>query len=114
MDRSLYSPTMIRLTVMYPASPGIGFDWDYYLTKHTPMARARLTGLGMTRLEVDRGLGSFPPGTPAPHHAIAYLYFPSVESCAKAMAASAAELIADMANYYRGQAVIQISEMLEA
>jgi hypothetical protein len=54
---------MIRLSVMYPTSSGSTFDWDYDLAPHLALARKLLSPFGLLRIEIDRGLGAFPPGT---------------------------------------------------
>jgi hypothetical protein len=57
---------MIRLSVMYPATPGSRFNWDYYLGPHLELSRKLLTPRGLVRTEIDRGIGGLPPGAPAP------------------------------------------------
>ena len=52
---------MVRLTVLYPAVPGSTFDWDYYLGQHLALARRLLGARDLVRIEVDRGIGAFPP-----------------------------------------------------
>lgn len=103
---------MVALTVMYPAAHGTTFDWNYYLAKHAELSRRLLTPLGLRRLEIARGAGGFPPGAPAPYHAIAHLYFDSAESLQSAMMSAAPELIADVPNYYNRESVVQISEIV--
>jgi hypothetical protein len=34
--------TMIKVSVMYPNTPGARFDHDYYRTKHMPLVLARV------------------------------------------------------------------------
>lgn len=33
---------MIRVTVLYPNTPGSSFNWAYYLNTHIPLALRRL------------------------------------------------------------------------
>ncbi len=101
---------MIRMSVLYPATAGSRFDWDYYLNTHMELTRRLLTPLGMVRAEVDRGIGGFPPGTPAPFHAIAYLMFPTLADLQAAMGSAGMEIMADVPNYTDTQVVAQISE----
>jgi len=70
---------MIRLSVMYPATPGSKFDWNYYLGKHLELSRRLLTPRGLMRTEIDRGIGSFPPGAPPPYHAVGHLFFRTMD-----------------------------------
>jgi hypothetical protein len=35
--------TMIKVSVMYPNTPGAWFDHDYYRTKHMPLVLARVS-----------------------------------------------------------------------
>jgi len=104
---------MIRLSVMYPASPGTTFDWDYYLTPHLALARKLLSPFGLLRIEIDRGLGGFPPGTPPPFHAVGHLFFSTVAELERAMAAAAPDLIADQGKYFSGESIVQINEVVE-
>ena len=103
---------MIRFSILYPATPGSRFDWEYYLGSHLVLADRLLTPLGMVRAEVDRGIGGFPPGAPAPYHAVAHLFFNTLAELQAALAATAPELIADVPNYTDVQSVVQISEMV--
>lgn len=103
---------MVRLSVMYPNGSGSSFDWDYYLGPHIELAKKLLLPRGMVRLEIDRGLGAFPPGAPAPYHAIGHLFFASVQDMESALAAAASELIADQRKYHSGESVVQICEVV--
>jgi uncharacterized protein (TIGR02118 family) len=104
---------MIRLSVMYPAPPGSRFDWDYYLGKHLELSRNLLNPRGLVRTEIDRGIGGLPPGTPPPYHAVGHLFFRTMAEMESALAATAAEFIADERNYTSIPSVVQISEVVE-
>ena len=102
---------MIRVTVLYPKASESKFDFDYYLNKHTPMVRERLTPLGMVRIEVDEGLAGFPPTQPATFHAIGYLIFENLEGLQNGMATHGAEIMGDIANYTNVQPIVQINRI---
>ena len=103
---------MVRLSVMYPATPGSTFDWKYYLGPHLVIARQLLGARGLIRIEVDRGIGAFPPGTPSHYHAIGHLYFTTMQELDTALAAAAPDLIADQRKYYSGEPLVQVSEVV--
>ena len=103
---------MVRFTVLYNITPTSTFDWAYYMEKHLPLAARLLSPLGLIRTEVDRGVGAFPPGSPSHYHAIAHLFFASMDELNAALGATAAELSADMAKYYNDTATFQISEVV--
>ena len=67
---------------------------------------------GLVRIEVDRGIGAFPPGTPSHHDAIGHLYFETMLQLDTALAATAPELVADQRKYYSGESVVQVSEVV--
>jgi uncharacterized protein (TIGR02118 family) len=104
---------MIRLSVLYPATPGSRFNWEYYLGPHLELSRRLLNPRGLVRTEIDRGIGSLPPGAPPPYHAIGHLFFRTMAEMESALAATAAEFIADEHNYTDGASVVQISEVVE-
>lgn len=104
---------MIRLSVMYPATPGSRFDWDYYLGPHLELAHRLLTPRGLVRTEIDRGLAGLPPGAPPPYHAIGHLFFRTREEMESALMATATDFIADERNYASAGSVVQISEVVE-
>ena len=104
---------MIRISVLYPATPGSEFDWDYYLGPHRELARRLLNPRGLVRIEIDRGIGGLPPGAPPPYHAVGHLFFHTMADVESALAATAAEFIADERNYTSGPSVVQISEVVE-
>jgi uncharacterized protein (TIGR02118 family) len=104
---------MIRLSVMYPATPGSRFDWNYYLGPHLALSRRLLTERGLVRTEIDRGIGGLPPGAPPPYHAVGHLFFRTMAELESALTATAAEFIADEPNYTSVPSVLQISEVVE-
>jgi uncharacterized protein (TIGR02118 family) len=104
---------MIRVSVMYPNTPGSRFDWDYYLGRHLDLSSRLLSSRGLVRTEIDRGVAGLPPGAPAPYHAVGHLFFRTMEEMQSALAATAAEFIADERNYTSVPSVVQISEVVE-
>jgi uncharacterized protein (TIGR02118 family) len=104
---------MIRFSIMYPATPGSTFDWDYYLGPHRELARRLLTSRGLVRSEIDRGIAGVAPGDPPPYHAIGYLYFRTMAELESALKDTAADFIADERSYTSIPGVVQISEMVE-
>ena len=104
---------MVRLSVMYSATPGSRFDWDYYLNHHAELASRLLIPRGLLRTEIDKGIGGFPPGTPPTYHAVAHLFFSTLAEIQSALEATGAELMADIPNYTDAATVLQISEVVE-
>ena len=98
---------------MYPAVPGSRFDWDYYLGPHLELSRKLLARRGLIRTEIDRGIGGLPPGTPAPYHAVGHLFFLTLSDLQSALAATAADFMADERNYTDVRSVVQISEVVD-
>lgn len=98
---------------MYPASPGSTFNWKYYLNEHFELAHRLLDSRGMIRIEIDKGLGSFPPGAPAPYHAIGHLYFANLGDLQNALAPTAAQFIEDERKYASAPSVVQINEIVD-
>jgi uncharacterized protein (TIGR02118 family) len=103
---------MVKLSVMYPMTANSKFDWDYYLGEHLRLAHQLLDPRGLVRIEIDRGLGSFPPGAPAPYHAVGHLYFRGMEEMQSALGATAAQFIEDERKYAPSGSVVQISEVV--
>lgn len=88
---------MIRVTVLYPASPGKRFDHDYYTGKHMPMVRAKL-GASLRKAEVFvavTGAGS----APSPMVATAHLHFDDAPAFQAAFGPHAREIMGDLPNY---------------
>jgi uncharacterized protein (TIGR02118 family) len=104
---------MIRLRAVYPATPGARFDWSFYLGQHLELSRKLLSSRGLVRTGIDRGIGGFPPGAPPPYHAVGHLFFLTVAEMESALAATAAEFIADARNYTDAPGVVQISQVVE-
>lgn len=61
---------MIRITVLYPKSAGSQFDMAYYLQKHIPLVKQRLTPLGLVGVDLEEGLAGGAPGSPASYYII--------------------------------------------
>ena len=102
---------MIRVSVLYPKTSEGNFDLDYYLNKHIPMVKERLTPLGLMRLEVDEGIGGLAPDQPPAYVVMGYLVFETPEALQSGLAAHGAEIMGDIPNYTNLQPQIQINRI---
>ncbi len=102
---------MIRVTALYPASAG-RFDYDYYLNKHAPLVLELWKPHGLLKAELSKGLTGMMPGSAPDFITIAVLTFESAESLQNALAASGAQVMADLANFTDVQPLIQVNEIL--
>jgi len=103
---------VIRISFLYPNEPHKKFNQNYFLKNHMPLVHERLSGLGLIKYEVDKGLGGSTVESPPPFVSACHLYFNSVEEFRSAMAKHAAELIGDVPNYTDIQPQMQISEIV--
>jgi uncharacterized protein (TIGR02118 family) len=101
---------MICVSVLYANAAGKRFDHDYYAQKHMPMVLDRLKDLGMTRYEIDRGLGGGAPGSTPPYLCIGRLYFETIAGFEQGLTEHGSELMADIPNYTDAEVVMQVSE----
>ena len=70
---------MIKVSVMYPNTPGARFDHEYYRDKHMPLVKKRL-GDACLYYTVDKGLAGGAPGAPATYVGMCHIFCDSVES----------------------------------
>jgi uncharacterized protein (TIGR02118 family) len=101
---------MICVSALYANAAGKRFDYDYYAQKHMPMALDRLKDHGMSRYEIDRGLGGAAPGSAPSYLCIGRLYFESLAGVEQGITKHGPELMADIPNYTNAEVVLQISE----
>jgi uncharacterized protein (TIGR02118 family) len=101
---------MIKVTVLYPATPGSRFDHDYYETVHIPMA-VEILGGALVSVTVERGLSPGPPWPPATYATICSFLLTSREAYERALFPQAQRLQADVANFSDTPALIQFSEV---
>ena len=102
---------MIKVSVMYPNTPGVRFDHEYYRDKHMPLVKERM-GAHCKFYTIDKGLAGGAPGSPPTYVAMCHIFCESVEAYAAGMGPHRTEIIADIANYTDAQPVIQISEVV--
>ena len=101
---------MIKVSVMYPNTPGSRFDHAYYANSHMPMVKRKL-GDACRSYTVDKGLAGGAPGAPAVYVAMCHIFCDSVEAFQAAFAPIAPTLMSDIPNYTNIQPTIQISEV---
>lgn len=102
---------MIKVSVMYPNTPGARFDHEYYRSKHMPLVKARM-GAACKSYTVDKGLVGGAPGAAATYIAMGHLFCDSVEAFQGGFGPHAQEIMGDIANYTDVAPVIQISEVV--
>lgn len=103
---------MVRISVMYPTGDGKKFDHDYYVNKHMKLVRERWGGMGLQKIEVDRGVAGGAPGSKAPYVAVGHVYFGSIDQFQKAAAAHGKELFADVPNFTDIAPQMQVAEVI--
>ncbi len=102
---------MIKVSVMYPNTPGAKFNHDYYRDQHMPMVKAKL-GAALKSYTVDKGLAGGAPGAPATYVAMCHLFCDSVEAFQAGFGPHAKDIMADVPNYTDIAPVMQISEVV--
>ena len=101
---------MIKVSVLYPNTPGSRFDLSYYLTKHVPMVQQKLGG-ALRGTSVEQGVGGIEPGSLPAFVVMGHLLFDSVDAFQQAFAPHADVIVGDIPNYTNTQPTIQISEI---
>lgn len=99
---------MIKVSVLYPNSPGATFDMDYYLERHMPLVRKK-SGPACKGTGVDQGIAGGASGEPATYVAMGHLLYETVEDFQSVFAQHGEALLADIPNFTNTQPVIQIS-----
>ena len=106
---------MVRISILYPNTPGARFDLRYYVKTHMPMS-IRLLSVhpGFRGVSVEQGLSGTTPGSPPAFIAVCHINFLSVEDFVAAFAPNEEVLRGDMPNYTDISPVIQFNEVLLA
>lgn len=102
---------MIKVSVMYPNTPGARFDHGYYRDRHMPLVKQRM-GDKCKYYTVDKGLAGADPQSPATYVAMCHIFCDSIEAFEAGFGPHAKEILADIANYTDLAPVIQISEVV--
>lgn len=102
---------MIKVSVMYPNTPGARFDHVYYRDKHMPLVQARM-GDTCKYYTIDKGLAGGAPGAPATYVAMCHIFCDSAATFQSGFGPHAQEIMADIANYTDLTPTMQISEVV--
>lgn len=102
---------MIKVSVMYPNTPGARFDHAYYRDRHMPLVQARM-GKACKHYTVDKGLAGGAPGAPATYVGMCHIYCDTLQDFQAAFGEHAKEIMGDIPNYTDLTPVIQISEVV--
>lgn len=103
---------MIKVSVMYPNTPGARFDHAYYCDTHMPLLKARM-GDACLSYTVDKGLSGMAPGEAAPYVGMCHIFCDTAESFQAAFMPHMAEILGDIRNYTDIPPVVQISEVVK-
>jgi uncharacterized protein (TIGR02118 family) len=102
---------MIKVSVMYPNTPGARFDHVYYRDKHMPLVKTRM-GETCKYYTIDKGLAGGAPGTSATYVGMCHIFCDSAETFQAGFGPHAEEITGDIKNYTDLAPVIQISEVV--
>ncbi len=101
---------MIKVSFFYPNTEGSAFDTEYYRITHAALFKLRLAP-ALKSFSIDYGLSGITPDSKPPFHAVANLYFDSIEAFYHALMPHAEELKGDGSNYTDVEPIVQISEV---
>ena len=101
---------MVKISILYPRTPGSTFDMEYYLRTHMPMSLGLLkTHPGFVALSVERGVAAPQSESPPTYVAMCHYTFVTAEDFVAAFTPHAAALRADIVNYTNIAPVVQFS-----
>jgi uncharacterized protein (TIGR02118 family) len=101
---------MYRMHAIFHAKEGAEFDWESWRTNHLALAKDKLTPLGLTGLTAQCSEVG-PNGAEPTTVAVITLEFENKESCEKAFATVAPELIAHVPTFTNVQPVFTFGEV---
>ncbi len=102
---------MIKVSVMYPNTPGARFNHDYYRDKHMPLVKARM-GDHCEYYTVDKGLAGGTADAPAIYVGMCHIFCKTAEDFQAGFGPHAKEIMDDIPNYTDLAPVIQMSEVV--
>ena len=101
---------MVKVSILYPDTPGSTFDMEYYLSSHMPMSLGLLRSHpGFVALSVERGVAAPQSGLPPAYVAMCHYTFTSAEDFVAAFMPHAGTLQSDIPNYTNIAPVVQFS-----
>jgi uncharacterized protein (TIGR02118 family) len=101
---------MIKVTFLYPNTPGSRFDADYYINVHMPMA-IRLLEPALKGVSAEIGVSAAMPDQAPTYAAVAAFTFDSVQAFTDAVMPHYVELQNDIHNYTDVEPIVQIGEI---
>lgn len=101
----------IRVSVLYPNTPGSHFDMDYYVSHHRDLSLSLLAP-AIRGFGIDRGVCAGSPGSLPAFHAVGHLLFDSVDAFHAAFAPVATILGEHVGRFTNIEPVVQISEVV--
>lgn len=103
---------MVILSVLYPATEGATFDWDYYNATHIPLVKEAFGATGLTDAQVLKPAPT-PDGRTPPYLCIANLTFDAPASIQASVGGPrAAEVFGDIAKFTNVTPVTQVSTIV--
>lgn len=103
---------MIRMSIMYPQTPGGKFDIDYYVDTHMPMSIKLMSPYpGFRGVSVEHGMSGVEPGSAPAFVAVTHFLFDSSEEMWNAIAPHGEALQEDMLHCTDIVPVIQFNDV---
>lgn len=102
---------MIKVSTLYPNTPGARFDHDYFCKIHMPLVKARM-GANCLTYTLDRGLSGNGPDTPPTYVAMSHVFCDSLDSLLEAFSPHTDELRGDIRNFTDVIPIVQLSEVV--
>lgn len=102
---------MIRVTLIYRASAGTHFDFDYYLGHHVEWSRRLLSDCGLSSIEVEKCVRILDGGK-SDVVCISHVDFENENELSKALEIHGTALMADFHNFTNIQPAIYVCEIL--
>jgi uncharacterized protein (TIGR02118 family) len=102
---------MIKVSVLYPNTPGARFDHEYYRDQHLPLVKARM-GNHCNFYTIDKGIAGGAPDAPATYIAMCHIFSDSAETFEAGFGPHATEIMGDIVNYTDLTPTLQISEVI--
>ena len=102
---------MIRVSIYYPNTPSVAFDFGYYRQQHFPTVLKLLSVHGAERYEIDRCISDGAGGA-SRWVAVGHLFLRDVEGFQQGMREHGPEILADIPKYTNATPEIVISEVM--